>query len=677
MVWRRNVVTPPSPSLASRWRTHLYAVLGYTALAVVCSWPLVTHLGTHLTGTPAGDTGVYVWNQWVFQHELIDHRQLPYVTNTLFGAHHRANLSLHNYTALQNLIAAPLIRPLGVVTTFNVVYLLMIVWTAHATFMLARQVTGRAVEAWLAGALFAWSPILVTRGTAHFSLVAAAPLALFLLLLARVREHRRLRDAAALGATVWLAASTDVYYAVYCVIIATVVAVPGLVRFERLEPQDKRRAMRWGLDVLLFSLGGLVVAMLITGGWQFTFLGRQAFVRSLYTPVLALTVLTLARLAWRYRPSFAAVNRRDVWQFLTLTAAVSLVAAVMMSPVLYAAAQRILDGEFDTPRIFWRSSPPGEDLLAWLIPNPNHWLAPAAFSDWLSRRPNGFVENVASVSWIALGILGYAWWSGWKPPRRWLGLTFAFAALALGPFIVVGGINTHVPGPWALLRYVPVVGLARTPTRFAVVAMLGFAVLFAAALAWLTARDRARRRELVAVVGLLLLAELVPAPIPLYSAAVPVFYRRVAAAPADAVVLELPFGVRDGASNIGDFSALSQYFQTSHGKVLMGGYLSRMPRRRMAELQQDPVLNGLVRLSEQQVLPPSDEAALIDLGPTMVDRENVRFVVIDRSRASAALQHTAIRALRLHLVETDGSFDLYEPQRPLDGQHSSADSIRR
>ena len=67
-------------------------------------------------------------------------------------------------------------RPLGVVVTFNLVYLLMTVLTAYMAFLLARHVTGRVAESWLAGLVFAWSPALVTRGMGHFSVAAAAPL---------------------------------------------------------------------------------------------------------------------------------------------------------------------------------------------------------------------------------------------------------------------------------------------------------------------------------------------------------------------------------------------------------------------------------------------------------------------------------------------------------------------
>jgi hypothetical protein len=297
-----------------------------------------------------------------------------------------------------------------------------------------------------------------------------------------------------------------------------------------------------------------------------------------------------------------------------------------------------------------------------VVPNPNHWLAPAAFAQWLAARRNGYAENVASLSWVALGVLGLAYWRGWRAPRQWLGLTLGFGLLALGPFIVIGGINTHVPGPWAVLRYVPVVSLARVPTRFSIVAMLAFSVLCASALAWLGRSNPRGRRHLLATVGVLLIAELIPAPRPLYSAAIPTIYQRVAAAPADAVVLELPFGVRDGLSTWGDFSALSQYFQTAHGKILMGGYLSRVPRRRVAEAERDPVLHALILLSERRTLTSDEQRAFDERGPEMMAQQNVQFVIIDRIRASEVLRDVAIRALGLRLVDVDGVFELYQPE---------------
>jgi len=648
---------------AARWRPHVLALAAYVVAAIVFSWPLPLHLTTHLTGVPDGDTGVYVWNQWVFRHELVHGRQ-PYQTGTIFWPDNPANLSLHNYTTFQNLVALPLIPLLGVVATFNVVYLLMTVLTGYCTFLLARHVTGAAGESWLAGLLFAWSPALVARGTAHFSLVAAAPLALFLLLLLRATDRYRFRDAVGLGAAMWWAASTDVYYAVYCVLLAGVVLAAQVFRLRR-EPGAGQGALSRALAIAAVCLAILVTAVVITGGWQFTLLGQPVRAHSLYTPMLALTVVMLWRLALRYRLSVAAVTTARTWALVRFAVPAVLVAAALMSPVLYAAAQRLAAGDFDTPRIFWRSSPPGIDLLTVLLPNLHHPLAPSAFIDWLRQRRFDDAENIAALPWVALLTIVGAAWAGWRAPRRWIVLTLTFGLLALGPFLVIAGSNTHVPGPWALLRYVPVVGLARSPGRFSIVFALAVAVLFALALTWLARRLPSHRRLVLAGGGALLILELMPAPRPLYSAAVPGIYQQVAAAPRGVAILEIPFGIRDGTSSVGNFTARSQYFQTAHGKTLMGGYLSRLAHRRVAELRRSPVLNALAILSENLTLSTDEARAFLERGPAFLQQQNIHFVVLDRRRASPALSELAVRALRLQLVDTDGALELYRPSAPI------------
>ena len=99
--------------------------------------------GHGLTGDPGGDTGVYVWNQWVFQHEALVGRHNPLRTTQILSLTDPVDLSQHNYTAFLNLLALPLIPWLGVVATFNVVLLLATVLTALATYALVRRVTPR------------------------------------------------------------------------------------------------------------------------------------------------------------------------------------------------------------------------------------------------------------------------------------------------------------------------------------------------------------------------------------------------------------------------------------------------------------------------------------------------------------------------------------------------------
>ena len=302
------------------------------------------------------------------------------------------------------------------------------------------------------------------------------------------------------------------------------------------------------------------------------------------------------------------------------------------------------------------------DLLSLFAPNPNHPLSPERLRLWLSNpTPDAYLENVVSVPLVAIGVMCAAWAMGWRPSRWWTLLTVAFGALALGPFVYVAGFNTFVPGPWALLRYVPIVGMARTPARFSVVLMLGAAVLLAAALVKLTTRWPHRRRLIVAGVTAALLLELLPVPRPLYSAAIPSIYSHIMASPPDTRVLHLPFGVRDGTSSDGNFSAQTQYFQTAHGHRLIGGYLSRVSRRRRAQVRLEPVLDALMTLSENRPLSAEGAERLVREAPDFLRRADVGFVVIDRSRVPAALYAVAIEALRLELIDADGPFELYRP----------------
>jgi hypothetical protein len=647
-----------------RWLPHARAILLYTVVAVAFAWPLPAHLSTHLTGPVDSDTAVYVWNQWVFQHELVENRSLPYFTGKIFSLTPKANLSLHNYTTFANLLALPLIPRFGVIATFNIVFLALTVLTAYAMFLLARELTnGADAEAWLAGLLFAWCPVLVTRGAGHFSLVAAAPLPIFLILLLKAPDAWSWRHGAALGLVMAWAASSDAYYGVFCLMIAAVVLTASVLRMRRAEPTRARAALGRSIDVLIVLLLGLIAAILLSRGWRVTFMGLAVSFRSLYTPVLLLTVLSLARVAIHYRPAVMRVEPMRTRRLVRVWLTTALVCAAVLSPVLYAVSRRIADGRwYGNSSMFWRSSPPGVDLVALVLPNPNHPLAPAGLQAWLARQPNGYLENAASIPLVALLVIVFAWRRGWRAPRVWAALIGVFGLLSLGPFIHVAGLNTYVPGPWALLRYVPVVGLTRSPARFTVILMLALAALFALALRWATTEYPRRRRAIVALVLVLLAVELLPTPRPLYGAAIPPFYTRIAADPRpDVRVLELPFGIRDGTRSVGNFTARSQYFQTFHRKPLIGGYLSRVSGRRVDEIRRVGTLDALITLSEGGML--ADRVEEIERrAAAFAERAQVGYVVIDRARAPAELVRFAMRAFRLELLDQHDALELYRPQ---------------
>ncbi len=651
-----------------RLARHVCSFASFVSLAILLTWPLPKHLSTHLTASPAGDAGVYVWNLWVFRHELVERGRMPLYTTRLFPLSGEADLSLHNYTLASDMLAAPVIPRLGLVRTFNILFLLQLAASGYAVFLLTRFLTKRPVESWLAGAVFMASPVLTARSIGHFSLVAAAPLALFLLAVLCYRRDGRVRNAVAAGAILGWAGYSDAYFAVYCVMLAAIAFADHFItwRSTTVPPGRRRRVAIHILDGVVLVQAAIAITLAIAHSESVRIAGVHIRTSTIYTPMLILTIAATLRVVLAAGRQFRLppfTRTRSALKFMAVTA---LVAAVVLSPLLAAFAKRAHEGRFVSPTTEWRSSPPGVDALSFVMPNPTNKLIGEPFRTWLNEhRPDGVVEYNGSFSLVALGVAILAWRiRRGAIPWPWIAGFAFFTLLALGPFIHVAGVNTRVPGPWALFRYVPVIGLARSPSRFAIVASMGLSILFAFGLASL--REHATRRRLVLTVGVAaaLALELGSVPRRLFSARVPDIYRVIAADPdRSARVLELPTGVRDGTSAVGNFSAATQFYQGFHGKTVVGGYLSRISPARLARQRRMPVMNVLLTLSENAEPDATAMAAARRARNGFCQFARIRYVVVDTTRASEPLRRISVDLLDLEFISASDGLELYRPRR--------------
>jgi hypothetical protein len=407
----------------------------------------------------------------------------------------------------------------------------------------------------------------------------------------------------------------------------------------------------------------------VVSGTTAVFVGPiRVGIGSLYTPMLALVVLGGLRAWLTWHPSLRlddpAGRLRALIRPGILAVAVCL---VLLSPILAGLANRYAQGRLVDTVTYWRSSPRGVDLLAYAVPNPNHpWFGQWTQRWFLPDAADAFPEFVASFSLLALAGIGVAAWRR-ALPRMWVAFTALFVLLSLGPFIHVGGVNTFVPGPWALLRYVPVIDMARSPSRFTIIAAIGLSLLSAFALeAWL-ARGHKRWTMSASVLAFLIAVEVIPVPRTLYSATVPDVYRLIATVDDNEQgrLLELPTGIRDGTSSIGDFNASAEFFQTRHGRPLIGGYVSRVSDRRKRDNLRTPMLRALYTLSERSGPLPDD---LLDAArrsrAVFLARSCVKYVLVDKRRASSELRAFAIDALGLESLHEDERYELLTPTQP-------------
>ncbi len=651
--------------MRTSFRRPVAAFAAYAGAAVLFTWPLARHLSSKLTGLPSSDLGVYLWNLWVFRRELMAGHS-PLSTSAIFSLDAPTSLAQHNYTIFADILAVPLLSVFSLVTSHNLIVLFNMVAAATAMFLLASHVVRRPAIAWLAGLLFGFSPMLMARSEIHPSLAAAAPLPLFVFVLFRLDAARSAHWVVAGGVTLAWAAVSDPYYAIYCGVLAAWYLWTRAVEV-RCSPWQWRSS-QVSIQVVDGAIAGLVAVsatILATGGTELALGSVRVGLTTVYTPNLLLMVAVLLRIWLTLQPRFQ-LRPGSRWPELTrLLLYAALLAAVLLSPILYAISTGWLGGAYVATPVQWRTSTPGVDLITFFLPNPNHpWLG-APWREWLTGQPGGFAENVTSVTLVAAGVvLAAVWLARFRIPRFWGGLALLAGSLTLGPFIRVADVSTYLPTPWAALRYAPVIGAARAPARFAVLLTLAVAVLFALALAALADRRAGLRRPVVALVGLLLAIELCPAPRPLFDGTIAPVYAQIASDPRDVRVLELPFGVRDGLNSFGDFSAAAQFHQTLHGKRLIGGYLSRVSNRRFEMARRRPVLAVLAALSERREVSPVELEEARRRGAEFVATARLGYVVVDRSRASQALVAFATSAFSLEKIGEADERELYRPRPP-------------
>ncbi len=491
--------------------------------ALWAMWPVLVRMDSAVPGLDPGDNLAGLWNVWWFI-EGTRTSGWPYWTPLLF-APAGTQLGLHTHATTHSLLASLWAPFVSLVAAHNIALLLGLMLNGVCAYVLALRASGSVMGALAAGILFGASASVQVRALGHINLAHAWVLPLFALALMHLASGLPRRSSAAeprakagpvravmLGVAGALVLYTDYYYAVYAVLLTALWAAVTLFRVN--VSALPKRSGRAGLVLLAVILLDLVVVAIIaiTGGTTLDLGFARVSLRGLRNPVTLFWFLAAAWVLWRYRWKVSAGWRdgrpaaRDAIPALIATATFLVIAL----PLLTALARVISAGDYTTQTVLWRSSPPGADLLTLILGHPRHALT----GDWTrSLYASLGIDLMEQALWIGIVpvvvlVLTRREWQPAPGARIWMLATFVFGLIALGPFLRVGGIDTALPLPDALLRYVPVFSNARIPGRAVVVVQLAVAVLLAHAVA-----RRARGTAVLLVV--LVAAEAFPARLPL------------------------------------------------------------------------------------------------------------------------------------------------------------------
>jgi hypothetical protein len=268
-----------------------------------------------------------------------------------------------------------------------------------------------------------------------------------------------------------------------------------------------------------------------------------------YAFLFAALLLACGRLWLRGKPLLPGA-RRLLGAGLVAALVVVVVAWPLLSQVL-ANWSEGWEGAANVPR-----RPHGNDLLGF------NWTGPA----------NLTVSWPTMLGYAAL-LLVAAGWRGVREQKEWLVVGGAFLLLGLGSTLRVGGVETDVSMPYALMARLPVLGMLRMSNRFFVVVQLVFAVLCAAAWKDLASRlptPRLRNGCGVAWAALVTL-ELTGVPFRTFSDGCSPYLSRLAESPAEQTLVELP---AYRASSF--YNGRYDFCQTFHEKKIPQGYVTAL-----------------------------------------------------------------------------------------------------
>jgi hypothetical protein len=512
-------------SIGARFGPHLAALIIYTALTLVASYPLPLHLATHFGAVPGElgqDVWQHAWNVWWVREAVVERFTNPYTTDMLFYPQ-GASLALHSLNLPLGLIGIPFLPLLGLVATYNLLTMLTMVLAGYTTFLLARWVVRYNADD--------------TNDTAADAAADAAAVVAGAIVFCSPQRLIEWRGAQ-------LATLAD--YGVPLTILAVL----------------------WMLDQPTWRRSAVVAgAILITG------LSKWYHVFHLI-PVLGILFVwwainhrhTLQQALSRTlsRETFRAA----VWPIARPWLQMAVASGIAVAPFLLPAIADALTIPYEPPVMTFNADP---DLFF-----PDHFggIWQTVPIDWWEPRTFGYLPFLFVILGMVVASRRIALWAVIG------GICFL---LSLGTQrFSIGGVM--VPMPYTFFDALPVVGMLRSPYRINSVTTLMMALIAAWGVAWFLSRlsrlSRAKagrgagQSAWVIAIGitLLLAAETVRLPFPLDDASLSPFYRKIGGKAGAWSVLEFPF-------NRVDRDRLEMYAQTTHEHFILTGKTSRDVKR--------------------------------------------------------------------------------------------------
>ncbi len=433
----------------NRVKPYVVAVLIYTIIALTMFWNIAGNInGMVVNG--GGDVYQSLWGLWWVPYSIFTLHSSPYITHMILYPV-GANLATQTMTPLAGILFAPL-QVIGLSFEYNFLFFTSFIIGGLTMFMLAKFLVKDNYAAFIAGLIFAFSPIHIAQSYSHLQWTMTEFIPLFVLFFLMALRSKRLSILYSGLAGISLVLVTfmgDIEQGIMMAFFA-IVSVFVLLVLERKEIFRK---------ITLYNLGMIVIAFLIFS---------SPFIYWLVGAYNSSTLSTANQL------SGTANN------MLYSDTLISFFLPSYYNGIFHDASLSYFN---ETYALNYQGVQYSSDVTEKIAYIGFTVLALVLFALYHEHKKNKLLEI---KYWMIIGII--------------------FGLLALGPILQITDASTGIPSVYTLYKAIPIFNVIREPGRFDFVVTLVLAVL--AAFGIKNMREKLpmmNKNMLVAVVGISIL----------------------------------------------------------------------------------------------------------------------------------------------------------------------------
>jgi len=557
---------------------HLLVIIGYLLLTLILTYPLVLNINTKVPG--GSDAFQNLWNFWWVKKSVIDLGTSPYYTNYIYYPT-GTSLALHTLSLFNSLLSIPLQYIFGLVTIYNILFIFSYVMSGYGTYLLVYYLTKDRKASFISGLMFAFCIYRSAHGfNGHLNLISTEWIPFYVLFLIKTFHEDDLKNAIIAAFFLFLVSLCSWIYMGFLLIFTAFFLICQFW----FNPKDNIEFLkRFIVLIFLFSV----------------------MVSTFFYPLL----IELSSGSYiSYGLSFPTTFSTDLLSFF--------IPHPLQS--LFGNYTRGLYSNFKG-NIGEQSGYIGYSVLSLVI---FYFLSKEVAFRWLFKKimklremRKNRIMRIKIVTIIIMLIITFYMFFGIdvivsvillsytsllvmlyylikeKRISFWFLSSIFFFIMSLGPFLHVSGnaefgkMDITIAFPYLILYLLPLFSVFGEPSRFSIMLMLSLTIICGFSL-----RDifnRIENKEKFAIlISLLIIFEYLVIPYPLSNAQVPPFYNEISKDVEDYTILEIPIPCHVHYHRY-------MYYQTTHKKKIVGGYISRTPEHVPEFIENTPLIQQL------------------------------------------------------------------------------------